>query len=101
MVRGGIILDGLEGSVAWIEGTHSDCLWVLFLDPLYIHRDAKIIIVRVGFLKSAFMKRINRRDLLVSLPEFDGFLVRKLQNEHSFGDLRYVNVFLVEMDGFR
>ena len=38
---------------------------------------------------------------MVSLPEFDGFLVRKLQNEHSFGDLRYVNVFLVEMDGFR
>ncbi len=76
-------------------------LWVLFLDPLYIHRDAKIIIVRVGFLKSAFMKRINRRDLLVSLPEFDGFLVRKPQNERSFGDPRYVNVFLVEMDGFR
>ena len=61
MVRGGII-DGLEGSVAWIEGTHSDCLWVLFLDLLYIHRDAKIIIVRVGFLKSAIVE--NRRDLL-------------------------------------
>ena len=79
-------------------------LWVLFLDPLYIHRDAKIIIVRVGFLKSAFMKRINRRDLLIllfSLPEFDGFLVRKPQNERSFGDPRYVNLFLVEMDGFR
>ena len=76
-VRGGII-DGLEGSVGWIEGTHSDFLWVLFLDPLYIHRDAKIIIVGVGFFKSAIVK--NRRDLLilmVSLPEFDGFLVRK------------------------
>ena len=58
MVRGRII-DGLEGSVAWIEGTHPDCLWVLFLDPLYIHRDAKIIIVRVGFLMSAIVKRIG------------------------------------------
>src|SRR3989338_101968 len=35
-------------------------LWVLFLDPLYIHRDAKITIVRVGFLKSAIVKRIGR-----------------------------------------
>ena len=43
----------------------------------------------------------NRTDLLVSLPEFDGFLVRKPQNERSFGDPRYVNVFLVEMGGFR
>src|SRR3989338_10823792 len=77
-------------------------LWVLFLDPLYIHRDAKITIVRVGFLKSAIVK--NRRDLLIllfSLPEFDGFLVMKPQNERSFGDPRYVNLFLVEMDGFR
>ena len=62
-------------------------------------RDAKIIIVRVGFLNSAIVK--NRRELLLNLPEFDGFLFRKPQNERSFGDPRYVNVFLVEMDGFR
>jgi len=98
-VISGWVVDGLESSVTWVKGTYSYVfLWVLFLDPLYIHRDTKVEIIRFCSLKTTFME--DGRDLLIHLPEFDGLLFWEIQDDCSLFDFRDVNISFAEPDRF-